>query len=120
MSSDERRIAILVGILAGSAVLHFAIPRPYERIVPPRLGDRRRLVYGSGVAELGCAAMLVVPSTRRIGGLASAGLFVAVFPANIYAVKVMGRTRIGRLAAIARLPLQWPLITAALKIARDA
>jgi uncharacterized membrane protein len=119
-SGDGRRIAILIGILGGSAILHFAIPRPYETIVPPQLGDARRLVYGSGVAELGCAAMLASPRTRKLGGLASAALFVAVFPANIYAVKVMGRTRIGRLAAIARLPLQWPLITAALKVARDA
>jgi uncharacterized membrane protein len=52
--------------------------------------------------------------------LASAALFVGVFPANIYAVKVMGGTRVGRAAAIARLPLQWPLITAALQVARES
>jgi hypothetical protein len=32
----------------------------------------------------------------------------------------MGGTRVGRAAAIARLPLQWPLITAALQVARES
>jgi uncharacterized membrane protein len=64
--------------------------------------------------------MLAAPRSRRLGGLASAALFVGVFPANIYAVKVMGGTRVGRAAAIARLPLQWPLITAALQVARES
>jgi uncharacterized membrane protein len=116
----DRRVAVLIGILGGSALLHFALPRPYEKIVPPQLGDARTLVYASGVAELICAGMLAAPRSRRLGGLASAALFVGVFPANIYAVKVMGGTRIGRAAAIARLPLQWPLITSALQVARES
>ena len=117
---ESRRLATLIGILGGSAVLHFAIPKPYQKIVPPGFGDPATLVYASGVAELICAGMLATPSTRRLGGLASAALFVAVFPANIYSVKVMGGTRLGRTAAILRLPLQWPLITAALRIARES
>jgi uncharacterized membrane protein len=63
----------------------------------------------------------VATRTRRIGALLSAGLFVAVFPANIYAVKVMGRSsKLAGAAAILRLPLQAPMIAAALKVARES
>lgn len=120
MSDDARRVAVLIGILGGSGILHFAIPKPYEKIVPPQFGDARKLVYASGVAEFVCAGLLASPRSRRLGGLASAALFVAVFPANIYSVKVLGPSRILRAGAIARLPLQWPLITSALRVARGA
>jgi uncharacterized membrane protein len=120
-TTDSQRVRRLMAILGGSGVLHFAVPKPYEKIVPPGLGDPRTMVLASGAAELACTAMLAVPRTRRVGALLSAGLFVAVFPANVYAVKVMGEnSKIGRAAAIARLPLQVPLITAALKVARDS
>src|ERR1700743_1286048 len=85
----ERRLAGLVGLLGVSGALHLVMPKPYERIVPPQLGSARRIVYGSGVAELACAALVVVPKPRRQGALASAALFVGVFPANLYAVKTM-------------------------------
>jgi uncharacterized membrane protein len=115
----ERRLAGLVGLLGISGVLHIVMPKPYERIVPPKLGNARWIVLASGVAEIGCAALLAAPPTRRQGGLASAALFAGVFPANIYAVKTM-RNKVLKAGAIARLPLQIPMITAALKIARDA
>jgi uncharacterized membrane protein len=105
--------------LGGSGLLHFVAPVPYRKIVPPSLGDPDRLVELSGAAELGCAALLAVPATRRIGGWASAALFVAVFPANLYSVKVLRRHPAARAVAIARLPLQLPMITAALAVTRD-
>jgi uncharacterized membrane protein len=115
----ERRLTGLLGLLVVSGILHLVMPKPYERIVPPRLGNARRIVLVSGVAELGCAALLAVPQTRRQGALASAALFVGVFPANLYAVKTM-RNKVLKAGAIARLPLQIPMIAAALKVARDA
>jgi uncharacterized membrane protein len=118
-TADSQRVTLLMAILGGSGLLHFALPKPYQKIVPPGFGDPRTLVLASGAAELACTAMLALPRTRRVGALLSAGLFVAVFPANLYAVKVMGEnSKIGRAAAIARLPFQVPLITAALKVAR--
>lgn len=109
-----------MALLGGSGVLHFAAPAPYRRIVPPSLGDPARLVAISGVAELGCAALLAVPATRRLGGWASAALFVAVFPANLYSVAVFGNRRTTRAVAIARLPLQVPMVRAALAVARES
>jgi uncharacterized membrane protein len=120
VSPDRRRLRVLQAILGGSGVLHFAIPRAYEKIVPPRLGHARGYVLASGVAEIGCAALLAAPATRRLGALLSAGLFVAVFPANLYSVKAVGTNRIARAGAIARLPLQIPMVTAALKVARES
>jgi uncharacterized membrane protein len=110
----------LMGMLGVSGVLHFAIPKQYERIVPPGLGDARMLVLASGAAELACAGLLAAPKTRRIGALLSAGLFVAVFPANVYSVKVLGTNKASRAGAIARLPLQIPMIRSALKVARES
>lgn len=119
MPADRRRLASLIGILVGSGALHLIAPRPYQRIVPPGLGDARRIVYASGVVEIACAGLLAVPRTRRLGGRCAAALFVVVFPANLYAVGVMNSTA-GKAAAIARLPLQLPMITAALRVAREA
>jgi uncharacterized membrane protein len=119
VSPAQRRIARLTVLLGGSGVLHFLAPAPYRKIVPPSFGDPARLVRLSGVAELGCAALLATPQTRRLGGWASAALFVAVFPANLYAVKAVGSRRAAKAVAIARLPLQLPMISSALAVARD-
>ncbi len=109
----------LAALLAGAGVLHFVKPEPFARIVPKALPARTELVYASGVAELACAALLAVPRTRRVGGLAAAGLLVAVFPANVQmAVDVVRSPRAStpfKIGTVARLPLQWPLIRAALR-----
>jgi uncharacterized membrane protein len=119
-SPEQRRLRRLLALLGGSGVLHLVVPKPYEKIVPPQFGDARTLVLASGIAEIACAGLLIAPRSRRVGALLSAGLFVAVFPANLYAVKVLGTNRISRTATIARLPLQIPMITAALKVARES
>jgi uncharacterized membrane protein len=119
MSPASRRVGVLTAILGGSGVVHLVAPQVYEKIVPPGVGNAKTVVYASGIAELGCAALLAAPRTRRLGALLSAGLFVAVFPANLYAVTVMP-TKITKIGAIVRLPLQIPMITSALKVARDS
>lgn len=115
----RKDVAALSALFAGSGVLHFAAPRLFESIVPPQLGHERALVYGSGVAELACSVLLAFPQTRRLGGLASAALLVAVFPANIQmAVDVNKSPRSStamKVGTLARLPLQVPLIRTALK-----
>jgi uncharacterized membrane protein len=102
-------------------VLHFVRPRPFERIVPKPLPRKRELVYASGVAELACAAGLLHPRTRRPAGLASAVLLAALFPANVQMALDLNRTgsTTAKAVGFARLPLQVPLIRAALKAARE-
>jgi uncharacterized membrane protein len=117
-SKTTTALAVLFGV---SGVLHFARPTPYERIVPKALPRKKELVYASGVAELACAAGLLHPKTRRLAGLASAGLLVAVFPANVQMATDLQRKGSPRAKTIGwtRLPLQVPLIKWALKAARE-
>lgn len=102
--------AIMAGLLGTAGIIHFARPKPFDSIVPPQLGNPRFWTYASGVAELGCAGLLAVPSTRRLGGAASAALMVGVFPANIYTVVKHRDEPKARAIALARLPLQIPLV----------
>src|SRR4051812_44145311 len=113
-----RPLALLLCVAGAS---HFAVARIYERSVPRRLGDPRPWVVWSGVAELACAAGLAVPRTRRPAALASAVLFVVVYPANVnQAVDAhrSGARRAVRLATLARLPMQVPLVLWALRVSR--
>lgn len=113
---------------AGSGVIHLVRPQVFEAIVPPQLPNPRGLVYASGIAELACAAGLLAPRTRRVAGVGSAALLVAVFPANVQmawdahrAVVRRGSTparEAMRIGTLARLPLQVPLIRAAWRAGR--
>lgn len=108
---------LLAALLAGAGATHFVRPEFYDALVPPLLpGSARAWVYGSGVVELAVGAAVAAPGTRRRGALAAAGLFVAVFPGNVYMAIEPGD--VPRWAALARLPLQIPLVLWALQVAR--
>ncbi len=120
-SADERKLAYgLAGMLTAVGVLHFAAPKPFDSIVPAELpGSARFYTQASGVAELGTAALLAVPRTRRFGATAAMALFLAVFPANVNMVRLWwDKPWPMRLGAIARLPMQIPMIVAADKVRR--
>ena len=108
---------LLAALVGGSGVLHLVSPEGFERLIPPFLGSPRAWVYGSGVVEIACAAGLLHPSSRATAGLATAGLLVAVFPGNVYMAFEPGE--VPRWLAIARLPLQVPLVLWALHVARQ-
>jgi len=109
-------------MLVGMAVLHFVAPKRFDTIVPAELpGGPRFYTLASGVAEAATGAMLLAPRTRRFGALAAVALFVGVFPANVNMVRLWwGKGWPARIGAIARLPLQVPMITHALKVYRNA
>jgi len=112
----------LAALLLGSGVLHFVVPKPYDMIVPAELpGSQRFYTYASGVAELASGALLLSPRTRKLGALSAVAVFVGVFPANLNLVRLWrDKPLIMRLGAIARLPLQIPMITGALKVYRTS
>ncbi|MCW2719287.1 MauE/DoxX family redox-associated membrane protein [Pseudonocardia sp.] len=112
----------MTAFLAGAGVTHFVSPRFYDPMVPTQLpGTARFWVLASGVAEIGVAATVAVPRTRRLGALAAAALFVAVFPANVkMAVDRSTRSPRERAVAYGRLPMQVPLLLWARKVRRDA
>ena len=112
------RATVLGAMLGGSGVLHLLRPRPYEWLVPPELGSARAWVLGSGVAEVATAALLAVPRTRRAGGWAAAGLLVGFVPAHLHTFRVVPRRPLPLAVAAVRLPMQLPMIAAALRVAR--
>lgn len=114
--------SILAGTLLGMGVAHFAVPTPFDTLVPPWIpGSARFWTHASGVAELAVGTAVAVPRTRRLGGLAAAALFVAVFPANVQMAWDWRRKPWPyRAIAFGRLPLQAPMIDHALKVSREA
>jgi uncharacterized membrane protein len=112
----------IAAMLMGIGTVHFLAPKPFDTIVPAELpGDPRLYTYASGVAEVSIGALLLPRRTRRLAALAAVLLFVGVFPANVNMVRLWwDKPWPMRIAALARLPLQFPMITTALKIRRDS
>lgn len=82
-----RRIRDLAGpffVFAG--VMHFVIPKTYQRIMPPYVPAPKAMVYASGVAEIaGGAGLMASPDrARRLAGWWLIATLVGVFPANLH------------------------------------
>jgi len=112
----------LAAAMAASGISHFLMPEPYEQIVPHFLGSAGLWVRLSGGAELGCAVLLLFRRTRSLGGWLTAGVLVAVFPANVQMALdggLAGRSfPLGSpVVAWLRLPLQLPLVAWARSVA---
>ncbi|WP_038171241.1 DoxX family protein [Tomitella biformata] len=116
-----QKTAALATLLIGAGALHMARPELFDPLVPPQIpGTARGWTYASGAAELGVGLAIAAPATRRLGAGAAAALFVAVFPANVYmALRWRRRPLSYRAIAYGRLPLQIPLVLAALDIRRS-
>lgn len=117
-----RDIKVLAGMFVTSGVVHLVRPETFEPIMPQFVPAHREVIYASGVAELVCAVGLLRPSSRRIAGWASLALLLGFYPANF---KMAGDAlatddRKLKTAALARLPLQLPMIRAALRAARSS
>lgn len=114
-----RRIApdALAALFAVSGLLHLVRPSGFEALIPSFMPAPGAIIAVSGVAELVCALGLV--RRERWAGRASAALLVAVFPGNLWfaIASTADRTAGSWLVAGAwlRLPLQVPLIWAALQ-----
>lgn len=111
----------LAAVLLAAGTTHLVAPRIYEGLIPRRLGNPRAWVLGSGVAELACGIAVAVPRTRRQGALATAALFVAVFPGNVEMARRTsprrGHSTLRTAVVWARLPVQAPLVAWALRVA---
>lgn len=112
----------LAAMLLGTGVTHFVAPKPFDNIIPAELpGSPRFYTYASGAAEVGTGVLLLVPHTRKLAGLLAAALFLAVFPGNVNMVRLWwDKPWPMRIVAIARLPLQIPMVTQALKVWRQS
>jgi uncharacterized membrane protein len=121
MAAPLRRDAkVVVGAFLVSGAVHLVKPELYEPLMPSWVPAHREVILASGVAELAGAVGMLFPPTRRLAGLASAALLVAVFPGNVKMAVDASRTRNTsfKAAAYARLPLQFPMIRGALRAGR--
>lgn len=112
----------LAALLLGVGTLHFVAPKPFDTIIPTELpGSPRFYTYASGVAEVATGTALLIPRTRRLGALAAIVVFIGVFPGNVNMVRLWWpKGWPARLIAIARLPLQVPMVTMAFKAYRNS
>ena len=117
LTPSVRALAVILGT---SGAIHLARPETYEPIMPDFVPAHREVILASGVAEILCAAGLLHPSTRRLAGWVSAGLLVAVYPANLKMAGDAARSdrRGAQAVAFGRLPLQIPLVWSAIRAAR--
>jgi uncharacterized membrane protein len=126
MSRLRRRAPkALAVIFATSGLVHLVRPQSFAAIMPRAIPERqhKNLIYLSGVAELLCAAGLIKRTTWAAP--ASVALLVGVFPAHIQMVLDAGTGRNPGLAdnaavAWGRMPLQLPMIWAALQARPEA
>lgn len=116
----SRGIKLIAGAFSVSGLIHLIRPQVFEAIVPRWAPRPRALVYASGVAELACAAGLL--TEQRWAGPSSAGLLLAVWPANIQ--MAIDDTRASKpllrqVALWARVPMQVPMVVAAWRARRS-
>ena len=104
-------------LFAISGVVHLVRPATFEALIPPILPGPGAIIAISGVAELICALGLV--RRARWAGPASVALLVAVFPGKVwFAIATAADPAASPSLALVswlRLPLQAPLIWAALQ-----
>jgi uncharacterized membrane protein len=119
-TAPPKDVALLAGIFTTSGVTHLVRPEVFEPLMPAWVPRHREVILWSGVAELACAAGLVVPATRRAAGLASVLVLLGVFPGNLKMAVDASRTRSTKFKAIAygRLPLQLPMVRIAWRASR--
>lgn len=110
----------LAALFSASGTLHFIRPETFVGIVPRFLPAPEAVVYASGAAEIVCAAGLFARS--RWAAAASVVLLVAILPANVQmaadTTSQYGASSWQSGIAWARVPLQIPLIWAALQARR--
>ena len=121
MTAPLRRDAKLLATgFVASGTVHLAKPEIWEPLMPDWVPAHREVIIWSGVAESACAAGLLFPPTRKLAGLASAALLAGVYVGNLKMATDAAKTDNlpFKVAAFGRLPLQFPMIRAALRAAR--
>ncbi|MGO9789490.1 MAG: hypothetical protein ACLP8S_08195 [Solirubrobacteraceae bacterium] len=110
MSRSRRYLA---GLFFSSGVAHLTFATEFfEAIVPPWVpGTPRAINQAAGLAEIGGAALALVPGAERPARLYLTALLLAVYPANIHMAArpqdIKGAERVPRWLLWARLPLQF-------------
>jgi uncharacterized membrane protein len=121
MTAPLRRDAkLLAGGFIASGTVHLVKPEVWEPLMPDWVPMHHEVIIASGVAEIVCAAGLLFPPTRKIAGLASAALLAGVYVGNVKMALDASKSKNLplKVAAFARLPMQFPMLRAALRAGR--
>lgn len=101
---------LLAAFFTFAGVMHFAIPRRYQAMMPPAFPAHRESVVISGVAEIAGGAAVTSARTRPLARWWLIGLLFAVFPANVHMAinreQIKGLENVPGWLLWARLPLQ--------------
>ena len=116
-----RSSRFLIGGFVASGAVHLLRPQVYEPLMPAWVPAHREVILASGVAELACAAGMALPATRRVAGWASVALLLGIWPGNLQMALDSNRSSSAAFKVVAwgRMPLQVPMIRAAMSAARS-
>jgi uncharacterized membrane protein len=116
----SRSSKFLLGAFVASGAVHLVKPEVYEPLMPAWVPAHREVILASGVAELACAVGMAMPATRRTAGWASAALLLVIWPGNLQMALDSNRSSsaLFKVVAWSRMPLQVPMIRAAVAAAR--
>lgn len=109
------------GGLLAMGILHVVVPKPFEAIIPKALGRPRfwNLLAAAAEATAGILLLQGNPKGQRAGGVLATATIVGVYPANInMAIEAGPPTNPKAIATWLRLPLQFPMIRMAARLAR--
>jgi uncharacterized membrane protein len=117
-SVNKVLIYLLAALFLSSGVLHLVNTAAFLWLMPPWLPEHNFLILLSGVFELACAIGLL--AKVKWSGYLSALVLLAIWPANIWYAFDVSAQGFSWLAVIAwlRLPLQVPLMLAAIKFSK--
>ncbi|MEQ8906954.1 MauE/DoxX family redox-associated membrane protein [Ekhidna sp.] len=110
MSTETISLWIMAILYIIAGINHFVMPRFYEKIIPPFLGNKKLINWLSGIAEIILGVLLLIPEYTSFAAWGVIALLIAVFPANIYHfMKGWRKKKLVWVLAL-RLPLQFVLI----------
>ena len=81
---------LLVAFYLFAGANHFMNPEFYNGMIPPYLPWHGLINIASGVAEIGLALLLLVPSLRSKAAIGIIVLLIAFIPAHIYHIQMKG------------------------------
>lgn len=102
---------LLAAVFVIAGVLHFVIPKFYERITPRYIPARKVMVYVSGVLEVISGIFLLTTAFQKIGAWAIIVLLILFFSVHIFMLQdEKARMKAPKWVLVLRLLLQFILI----------
>ncbi|MEQ9304137.1 MAG: DoxX family protein, partial [Marinoscillum sp.] len=108
--SSEASLWIMAILYIIAGINHFIMPRFYEKIIPPFLGNKKLINRISGIAEIFLGILLIIPEYTSFAAWGVIALLIAVYPANIYHFMKGWKKKKMVFVLALRLPLQFALI----------